>query len=302
MHHPDIQVVTSYLMDLQNKICQTFATVDGKAHFIQDHWKRPEGGEGRTHVIADGRIFEKAAVNFSHVWGDKLPAASTAKHPDLQGGSFQAMGLSLISHPHNPYAPTVHFNLRFFFTASKWWFGGGFDLTPYYGFSEDCHHWHQTAKTACDPFGEDLYPQFKKAADDYFYLPHRKEARGIGGIFFDDIHFSGDFAKSQRFIESIGDHFLPAYLPILERRMQLPFGEREQKFQRYRRGRYVEFNLIYDRGTLFGLQFGGRTESILVSLPPTVEWRYDWTPSANSAEEQLYTIFLPPQDWIKEKS
>lgn len=299
----------AYLLNLQAQICQALESLDGQQQFTQDAWERPLQGEGRTHALENGKILEKCGVNFSHVYGTQLPAAATSRHPELAGQAFEALGLSLIIHPRNPYAPTTHFNVRFFCATASgtadtpprhtWWFGGGFDLTPYYGFTEDCQHFHAQAKAACDPFGSSLYPQFKQWADTYFFLKHRNEARGIGGIFFDDFRLA-DWESSFDFVRSVGDHFLPAYLPLVERRMHHPYGERERAFQSYRRGRYVEFNLIYDRGTLFGLQFGGRTESILISLPPEVHWRYDWRPEPNTAEAALYSEYLPPRDWLNE--
>jgi coproporphyrinogen III oxidase len=252
--------------------------------------------------MEEGAIFEKAGINFSHVHGAQLPASATAHRPELAGRSFEAMGVSLVIHPRNPYAPTSHANVRFFLAEESsmdpvWWFGGGFDLTPYYGYEEDAVHWHRTARAACRPFGEDIYPRFKTWCDKYFYLKHRDEPRGIGGLFFDDFNELG-FDDSFAFMRSIGDHYIPAYVPIVERRMHQPYGERERAFQLYRRGRYVEFNLVYDRGTLFGLQSGGRAESILMSLPPLVSWRYDWHPEAGSAEAQLYDVFLKSRDWV----
>ncbi|HVV69698.1 MAG TPA: oxygen-dependent coproporphyrinogen oxidase [Gammaproteobacteria bacterium] len=302
MQSDEIQKIKTYLLALQETICSTLSALEPDTAFIQDIWQRPEGGEGRTHALSGGAVIEKCGVNFSHVWGEQLPASATSKRPELAGGGFEALGLSIIIHPRNPYVPTTHFNLRFFSANNLqdepvWWFGGGFDLTPYYGFVEDCVHWHQTAKKACEPFGEDLYPRFKQWADEYFYIKHRKEHRGIGGLFFDDLRLN-DFALSFAFAQSIGEHFLPAYIPIVKRRMQLPYGERERDFQNYRRGRYVEFNLVYDRGTLFGLQFGGRTESILISLPPEVIWRYDWNLPKNSVETQLCEDFLVARDWV----
>ncbi len=299
-----VQNVKDYLLQLQNTICHAFEKIDGRAKFMEDAWQRPQGGSGCTRALEDGDIIEKCGVNFSHVWGDALPAAASHKRPELAGSRFQAMGISVIAHPRNPYAPSVHMNLRFFIAEKSsdqpvWWFGGGFDLTPYYGFIEDCKHWHQIAKKACDRFGEDVYSQYKKMADDYFYLKHRNEARGIGGLFFDDVN-RWDFATCFAFLQSVGDHFLPAYEPILSRRSQQPYGNNERHFQNYRRGRYVEFNLIYDRGTLFGLQFGGRIESILISLPPVVTWRYDWNPAAGSEEARLYEEFLVPRDWLSQ--
>lgn len=298
------QSIENYLLQLQENICDQLAKEDGSQSFHADLWNRPEGGGGRSCVLSEGNIIEKGGVNYSHVFGNNLPATATAHRPELAGYDFEAMGVSLVIHPRNPYAPTTHANIRFF-NATKsgekpiWWFGGGFDLTPYYGFVEDCKHWHQIAKEACDPFGAELYPKYKKWADDYFFLKHRNEPRGIGGIFFDDMN-NGDFEQSFDFMRSVGDHFLAAYLPILSRRKNQPYTERERDFQLYRRGRYVEFNLIYDRGTLFGLQSGGRTESILMSLPPYVKWTYNWQPQPHTEEAKLYDYFLVPRDWIKE--
>lgn len=298
----NIDSVKTYLLQLQDAICQAMEAEDGGAKFIEDSWDRAEGGGGRTCALENGDVIERAGVNFSHVFGDNLPPSASANRPELAGRSFQALGISLIIHPRNPYAPTTHANLRFFIAEKPgadpvWWFGGGFDLTPYYGFEEDAVHWHKTAKAACDPFGEDVYPRFKKWCDEYFYLKHRDEPRGIGGLFFDDINEWG-FERSFDFIRSVGDHFLEAYQPLLHRRKDIPYGEREREFQKYRRGRYVEFNLVYDRGTLFGLQSGGRTESILVSLPPEVIWRYDWRPEKGSQEAELYDKFLVPKQWL----
>lgn len=299
---PDIAAVEHALTRLQTDICAALETADGTARFRIDDWTRPEGGGGSTRVLNDGGVFEQAGVNFSHVHGAALPASASAARPQLAGRSFRALGVSLVVHPRNPYIPTSHANVRFFVAEHPdeeplWWFGGGFDLTPYYGFDEDCVHWHRTAKAACDPFGTDLHPRFKAWCDEYFFLPHRKEARGIGGLFFDD-HCSGDFDHDLAFIEAIGRAYLDAYLPIVRRRRDTPYGEREREFQCLRRGRYVEFNLVYDRGTLFGLQSGGRTESILMSLPPQVAWRYDWHPEPGSSEERLLTHFLKPRDWL----
>lgn len=297
-----IEEVKNYLLSLQSTICTTLETLDGQAKFQEDRWTREAGGGGLTKVIASGRLIEKGGVNFSHVMGKGLPPSATAQRPELAGRNFQAMGVSLVIHPDNPYIPTTHANVRFFIAEKEgaepvWWFGGGFDLTPYYGFIEDCVHWHQTAKQACDPFGQDLYPRLKRWCDEYFFLKHRNEARGIGGLFFDDYQ-EGGFEQSFAMMQSVGDHFLKAYCPIIERRQALPFGTREKEFQAYRRGRYVEFNLIYDRGTLFGLQSGGRTESILMSLPPEVKWGYQWQPQADSPEARLYQDFLPAKDWL----
>ena len=303
MNTPDVAPVSSYLLDLQERICEAIERLEEDGHgFREDQWQREEGGGGRSRVLEDGAVFEKAGINFSHVHGGQLPASATAQRPELAGRSFEALGVSLVIHPRNPYIPTSHANVRFFIAqkenaAPVWWFGGGFDLTPYYGFEEDAVHWHQTARQACDPFGADTYPRYKKWCDDYFYLKHRAEPRGIGGLFFDDLN-EPDFENSFAFMRSVGDHYIPAYAPIVEKRRDHPYGERERDFQLYRRGRYVEFNLVYDRGTLFGLQTGGRTESILMSLPPVVKWRYDWQPEAGSPEAELYDKFLKPGDWI----
>jgi len=301
---PDPQAVKHYLLDLQDRICVAFAVEDGGPGFREDAWERSGGGGGRTRVFRDGGVFEQAGINFSHVFGDKLPPSATAGRPELAGRGFQAMGVSLVMHPLNPYVPTSHANVRFFIAETAgaepvWWFGGGFDLTPYYGFEEDVVHWHRSARDACAPFGEEVYPRFKRWCDDYFYLKHRSEPRGVGGLFFDDLH-EGGFERSFGFMRSVGDHYLPAYLPIVQRRKSTEHGERERAFQKYRRGRYVEFNLVYDRGTLFGLQSGGRTESILMSLPPEVSWRYDWRPEPESPEAALYERFLQPRDWLEE--
>jgi len=297
---PDIQTVKNYLLSLQEGICAALSEEDGRP-FREDSWERPGGGGGRSRVLEEGNVFEKAGVNFSHVFGDGLPPSATAQRPELAGRSFQAMGVSLVIHPRNPYVPTSHANVRFFIAEKSgadpvWWFGGGFDLTPYYGNREDVRHWHKTSKAACDPFGDDVYPRFKKWCDEYFHLKHRNEPRGVGGLFFDDLNEWG-FERSFAFMQSVGDHFVPAYLPIIKKRKDTPFGDREREFQLYRRGRYVEFNLVYDRGTIFGLQTGGRTESILMSLPPLVTWRYDWRPEPGTAEAELYEVFLKPQDW-----
>jgi coproporphyrinogen III oxidase len=301
----DTAAVRSYLLSLQDRICAAVEAEDGAARFREDLWERPEGGGGRSRVLSEGAVFEQAGVGFSHVFGPGLPPAATAGRPELAGRGFQALGVSLVFHPRNPYAPTVHMNVRFFLAERHghdpvWWFGGGFDLTPYYGFEDDCVHWHRTAREACAPFGPEVYPRFKKWCDEYFFLRHRNEPRGIGGLFFDDLAEWG-FERSFAFLRSVGDHFLPAYLPILRRRRDTPYGERERDFQLYRRGRYVEFNLVWDRGTLFGLQSGGRTESILMSLPPLVRWRYDWRPAPGTPEARLYEEFLRPRDWAGER-
>ena len=297
-----IEQVKQYLLGLQNTICDGLRSVDGSCIFTEDAWTRKEGGGGISRVVEQSTVFEKAGINFSHVTGDQLPASATVNRPELTGRQFTALGVSLVIHPNNPYAPTSHANVRFFIAeqageAPIWWFGGGFDLTPYYGFKEDCIHWHQTAKNACDPFGETLYPEFKAWCDRYFYLKHRNEARGIGGLFFDDYN-DQSFEHSFALMQSIGNHYSKAYIPIVALRQSHPFGEREKSFQRYRRGRYVEFNLIYDRGTLFGLQSGGRTESILMSLPPEVSWKYNYHPEEGTPEAALYIDYLPARNWI----
>ncbi len=293
--------VEQYLLDLQDRICTQLAGLDGQVGFREDAWQRPEGGGGRTRVLAEGQVFEKAGVNFSKVRGASLPPSASAHRPELAGRSFVAMGVSLVIHPLNPYVPTSHANVRLFVAehaeaAPVWWFGGGYDLTPYYGFEQDCIHWHQVARAACEPFGPLVYPRFKGWCDDYFHLRHRGEPRGVGGLFFDDLN-EWDFDTSFAFLRAVGDSYLEAYEPIVRRRMDLPWSERERQFQLYRRGRYVEFNLVYDRGTLFGLQSGGRTESILMSLPPLVRWDYDWSPEPGSAEADLYETYLKPRDW-----
>ena len=298
---PDIASVRAYLQVLQEKCCALLAAEDGKAAFQIDDWTR-EGGSGSTRVLMQGNVIEQAAVNFSEIQGDHLPSAASLQHPDLAGARFQAMGVSIIVHPKNPYVPTSHANIRFFMAEKPsgetvWWFGGGFDLTPFYPFEEDCVSWHKTAEKACAPFGNEVYPQFKQWADRYFYLKHRQECRGIGGLFFDDLN-QWPFETCFRFLQSVGDHFMAAYQPILSKRKNLPYGDRERQFQLYRRGRYVEFNLVHDRGTLFGLQSGGRTESILASLPPLVRWQYQWQPEAGSDEAKL-AEFLQPRDWLK---
>ncbi|MDO7596824.1 MAG: oxygen-dependent coproporphyrinogen oxidase [Pseudomonadota bacterium] len=304
MSQPDIKAVRAYLIDLQDRICKEIEIADGQAKFIEDNWQREGmgGGGGRSRVLTDGGVFEQGGVNFSEVTGDSLPASATASRPELAGRSFEALGVSLVIHPRNPYLPTSHANVRFFIAEKEgeepiWWFGGGYDLTPYYGFEEDVVSWHQTAKAACKPFGDDVYPRYKQWCDDYFWLKHRNEPRGVGGLFFDDLN-EGGFEHCFNFMKSVGDSYTQAYLPIVQRRKDLAFGERERDFQLYRRGRYVEFNLVYDRGTLFGLQSGGRTESILMSLPPLVKWRYNWQPEAGSAEAELYEVFLKPRDWL----
>lgn len=298
-----LAVVQQFLQQLQDDICQALQRADGKAQFVEDAWQRPEGGGGKSRVLTGGAVFEQAGVNYSHVFGANMPASATAHRPELAGRSFNACGVSLVIHPNNPYLPTTHANVRFFIAEKAgepavWWFGGGFDLTPYYPFEEDVIHWHQTAKAAVEPFGEQYYPAYKKWCDEYFYLKHRGETRGVGGLFFDDLNQPG-FEKSFALMRAVGEAFIPAYLPIVERRKDTPYGERERQFQLYRRGRYVEFNLVYDRGTLFGLQSGGRTESILMSMPPLVRWQYGYQPEVGSAEAELYQRYLKPQDWLK---
>jgi len=299
-----IEQVKKYLVQLQESICSDLELLDGRAIFEKDHWTKEDGrGSGITSVICDGNVFEKGGVNFSIVQGNKMPKSATALRPELEGRKYTALGISLVMHPENPYIPTVHLNVRFFVAEESgkepiWWFGGGFDLTPFYGFDEDAVHWHKTAKKACLPFGEKVYSQYKKWCDDYFYLEHRNEQRGIGGLFFDDLN-EGGFDRCFEFMKSVGDHFSEAYLPIVIKRKDTPYGEKERNFQLYRRGRYVEFNLIYDRGTLFGLQSGGRTESILMSMPPEVKWSYQFQVEKDSEEEKLYNHYLKPKEWIK---
>ena len=304
-NQPDIDAVKHYLLSLQQDICQQLAEEDGAEDFIVDEWTREGGnGGGLTRVLSGGAVFEQAGVNFSHVSGDQLPASATAHRPELAGRQFQAMGVSLVIHPHNPYVPTSHANVRFFIATKDgedpvWWFGGGFDLTPYYGNKDDCKQWHQTAKAACENFAEGTYEKYKKWCDEYFYIKHRNEQRGIGGLFFDDLN-EGDFAQSFAFMQSVGDHYIKAYRPIVARRKDTPYGDAEKNFQLYRRGRYVEFNLVYDRGTLFGLQTGGRTESILMSLPPVVHFCYNKQFAAGTPEGELYDYYLQPKDWLAE--
>lgn len=301
MQDVNLDAVKDYLLALQDDICAQLAQVDG-GQFVEDSWQRAEGGGGRSRVLENGAVIEKGGVNFSHVFGTQLPPSATAHRPELAGRHWQAMGVSLVIHPRNPYAPTSHANVRFFIAekegeAPVWWFGGGFDLTPYYGNEDDVRNWHRTARDACAPFGDGVYPHFKKWCDEYFFLKHRGEARGVGGLFFDDYN-EGGFDNAFALMRSVGDAYIRAYRPILQARKDIPYGEREREFQLYRRGRYVEFNLVFDRGTLFGLQSGGRTESILMSLPPLVSWRYDWQPQSGSAEAELYEKFLPARDWL----
>lgn len=296
-----VNQVKPYLLDLQDHITTSLEEIDGRL-FTEDLWEREQGGGGRTRVLEKGNVFEQGGVNFSHVFGEKLPASATQHRPELEGAAFEAVGLSMVLHPRNPFVPTTHMNVRFFIAQKVghdpiWWFGGGYDLTPYYGFVEDCVHFHQTAKKACDAVDVSLYPRFKCWADDYFFLKHRQEPRGVGGIFFDDFN-ECDFDTSFIFLKSVGDTFLDAYVPIVNRRKDLAYTDQEREFQLYRRGRYVEFNLIYDRGTLFGLQSGGRTESILMSLPPVVNWRYNWHPEAGVKEAELYELYLKARDWV----
>ncbi len=302
MNNDDIETVKNYLLGLQQTICLALESVEHEARFIEDAWKRKEGGGGKTRVLSGGTVFEQGGVNFSHVFGSKLPASATAARPELANRQFQAMGVSLVIHPINPFIPTSHANVRFFIAEKAgeppiWWFGGGFDLTPFYPFKEDVVHWHETARKACDPFGSEVYSHYKKCCDDYFFLKHRNETRGVGGLFFDDLNQWG-FERSFAFMQSVGNHYIEAYLPIVQKRKNTPFTDQQRDFQLYRRGRYVEFNLVYDRGTLFGLQSGGRTESILMSMPPVAHWKYNWHPEANSPEADLYDHYLKPQDWL----
>jgi coproporphyrinogen III oxidase len=308
MSQVDVNAVKQYLLNLQDEICNALADEDGGKPFIEDSWDRDNDsstnlkGGGRSRVMEEGAVFEKAGINFSHVHGDTLPGSATAHRPELAGRSFQALGVSLVIHPRNPYVPTSHANVRFFIAEKDgedpvWWFGGGFDLTPYYGYDEDVIHWHTVARQACEPFGEDAYSRYKQWCDEYFYLKHRDEPRGVGGLFFDDLN-EGGFEQCFAFMKSVGDHYIPAYRPIVNKRKNTDYGEREREFQLYRRGRYVEFNLVFDRGTLFGLQTGGRTESILMSLPPLVSWKYNWQPEKNTPEAELYEKYLVPRDWI----
>lgn len=293
----------AYFMALQDRITEGLSVLEDKP-FMTDSWEREEGGGGRSRVVEEGSFLERGGVNFSHVMGNRLPGSATANRPEMAGASYEAMGVSLVFHPHNPMVPTVHMNVRLFAAInpkgeSIWWFGGGMDLTPYYGFSEDAVHFHTTCAKALAPFGSDYHSRFKKWCDEYFYLKHRNEPRGVGGIFFDDFSELG-FDRSFEMTRSVGDHFLKAYLPIAEKRANLPYTDHERNFQAYRRGRYVEFNLVFDRGTLFGLQSGGRTESILMSMPPKVQWRYDWRPEPGSREAALYTDFLVHKDWAND--
>ncbi len=302
MDNPDVNAVKDYLLSLQNNICDGLASEDGKTDFITDEWNRESGGGGLTRVLTNGAVFEQAGVNFSHVTGGQLPASATAHRPELEGREFEAMGVSLVIHPQNPNIPTSHANVRFFIATKQgeapvWWFGGGFDLTPYYGNKQDCIHWHQIAEKACVNFGNDSHEKYKKWCDDYFYIKHRNEQRGIGGLFFDDLNEDG-FDDCFAFMRSVGDHYLDAYRPIVQRRKNMAYTQAQREFQLYRRGRYVEFNLVYDRGTLFGLQTGGRTESILMSLPPVVHFKYDWKPEPGTPEAELYDFYLQPKDWL----
>ncbi|MFM1681994.1 oxygen-dependent coproporphyrinogen oxidase [Aeromonas salmonicida] len=302
MSKPDVAQVKAFLLQLQDEICRSLEQADGVGRFVEDAWAREGGGGGRTRVMRHGDMIEQGGVNFSHVYGDAMPASATAHRPELAGRKFEAMGVSLVIHPNNPYVPTSHANVRFFIAEKEgeepiWWFGGGFDLTPFYPFAEDVQHWHRVSRDLCQPFGEDIYPEFKSWCDRYFFLKHRNETRGVGGLFFDDLN-RWPFADCFAFMQAVGRGYLDAYLPIIERRKAQPYGEREREFQLYRRGRYVEFNLVYDRGTLFGLQTGGRTESILMSMPPLARWEYDWQPEAGSPEALLYTDYLTPREWL----
>lgn len=308
--HVYLAQVKDYLMNLQDVICQHLEAVDGRARFEEDSWERVEGGGGRSRILQQGKVFEQAGVNFSHVYGAQMPASATAHRPELAGRSFHACGVSLVIHPNNPHVPTSHANVRFFIAekegeAPVWWFGGGFDLTPFYPIEADVKHWHRTARDACAPFGDKYYPNYKRWCDEYFYLPHRDETRGVGGLFFDDLNTNPagetDFEHAFGLMRSVGDHFIPAYVPIVERRRATPYTDTERTFQLYRRGRYVEFNLVYDRGTLFGLQTGGRTESILMSMPPLARWQYMYSPEPGSPEARLYERYLQPQDWLADE-
>lgn len=304
MSTQQLDQVKTYLLNLQDEICAGLTAADGGGEFAQDSWQRPGGGGGRSRVLKQGGVFEQGGVGFSHVHGDKMPASATAHRPELAGRDFNACGVSLVMHPHNPYVPTSHANVRFFIAEKPgadpvWWFGGGFDLTPFYPFDEDIKHWHQIAHDALKPFGDELYPKFKKWCDDYFWLKHREETRGVGGLFFDDLN-DREFEESFAIMRAVGDAYLSAYVPIIERRKAMSFGERERDFQLYRRGRYVEFNLVWDRGTLFGLQTGGRTESILMSMPPLARWEYGYEAEPGSAEARLTSDYLHPRDWLNE--
>jgi len=302
MHNDYLKQVKSYLMSLQDAICQQLAQADGEQSFQEDSWDRPGGGGGRSRIIKNGAVFEQGGVGFSHVYGEKMPASATAHRPELEGRDFNACGVSLVMHPENPMVPTVHMNVRFFIAQKEgeepvWWFGGGFDLTPFYPFDQDIIEWHQQAKNALDSVDDKLYPEYKAWCDDYFFLKHRDEARGVGGIFFDDLN-DRSFDECFSVIKAVGDAFTKAYLPIVERRKNLAYTQQQRDFQLYRRGRYVEFNLVWDRGTLFGLQTGGRTESILMSMPPLARWEYDWQAQPGSAEQQLTEYYLKPRDWL----
>ena len=298
----NIDEVKAYLLSLQDGLCGNMEELDADKRFSEDVWERPQGGGGISRVLEKGAVFEKAGINFSHVYGDRLPASASVNRPEVAGRNFQAMGVSAVIHPENPYVPTSHMNIRFFLAekpgaAPLWWFGGGFDLTPYYGFEEDARHWHSVANSACREFGQDVYPKFKNWCDEYFFIRHREEARGIGGIFFDDLNEWG-FDRCFQFLRSVGDHYILAYRPIVERRKDMAYSDQQKDFQLYRRGRYVEFNLVYDRGTLFGLQSGGRVESILMSLPPQVQWQYNRKPDPGTEEARLVAEFLTPRDWL----
>ncbi|GAD90935.1 coproporphyrinogen-III oxidase [Vibrio halioticoli NBRC 102217] len=301
MTQVDKGAVKRFLLQLQDNICSELEKADGDATFVEDAWLREQGGGGRTRVLKNGAVIEQGGVNFSHVFGDKMPASATANRPELAGRKFEAMGVSLVIHPKNPYVPTSHANVRFFIAEKEgcepiWWFGGGFDLTPFYPFVEDCQHWHQAAKQLCAPFGDTVYAEHKKWCDEYFYLPHRNETRGIGGLFFDDLNEWG-FEKCFAYIQAVGEGYTKAYVPIIEKRKNTPFTEQQRQFQLYRRGRYVEFNLVYDRGTLFGLQSNGRTESILMSMPPLARWEYNYQVAEGSHEDRLYKEYLVPREW-----
>ncbi|WP_417664338.1 oxygen-dependent coproporphyrinogen oxidase [Pseudidiomarina donghaiensis] len=304
MHDSMLAQVNAYLKSLQDRICTVLEQADGLGQFVEDSWQRPGGGGGRSRVMREGAVLEQGGVGYSHVFGEQMPASATAHRPELAGRNFNACGVSLVMHPRNPYVPTSHANVRFFIAEKEdaepvWWFGGGFDLTPFYPFDDDIKHWHQVAYDALQPFGEELYPKFKQWCDEYFWLKHRDETRGVGGLFFDDLNQRG-FEESFAIMRAVGDAYVDAYLPIIARRKDTPYGDRERNFQLYRRGRYVEFNLVWDRGTLFGLQTGGRTESILMSMPPLARWEYGFEPEPGSAEAKLYSDYLRPRDWLQE--
>lgn len=302
MQDIDVGRIKTSLLNIQNTICNALELADGQSHFVEDEWRREQGGGGKTRVLSEGKVFEQAGVNFSHVFGEQLPPSATNARPELAGRNFQAMGVSLVIHPRNPFIPTAHANVRFFIAekegeAPVWWFGGGFDLTPFYPFLEDVQHWHRTAKDICTPYGDNVYADYKKWCDEYFWLKHRQETRGVGGLFFDDLN-DWPFERCFEFMQDVGKGFVDAYIPVVEKRKNTPYQEKHRQFQLYRRGRYTEFNLLFDRGTLFGIQSGGRTESILMSMPPLARWQYNYQPESGSEEAQLYESFLRPRDWL----